>query len=91
MPSAGRNNVLLTKKEWEFIFKALELSRSTFSRNPVLVDSMPNGARVSFIDQLTEIMLKIGMNGEIAHVKGVSSKESHHAGFGEAVEEAKQD
>lgn len=68
-----RGTILLTNTEWDFIFKALDLSRNVFANNPVLQDTMSDEERQQFIQTLSAIMNKIGQNGSLANQLGISS------------------
>ncbi len=69
-------NLRLTEKDWEFIFKSLELSRSVFSNNPVVQDVMEEHEIEFFVDSLSAIMDKIGYNGGKAARQYPSSSSS---------------
>jgi hypothetical protein len=75
MPDRG-GDLALTEEDWEFIFKSLELSRSVFANNPVLLDIMPEVSRELYIEKLSGIMDKIGLNGSIAASYSSSSSSS---------------
>lgn len=74
MPGSG--SLEITAEEWEFIFKSLELSRSVFVNNPVLLDIMPEDSRELYIEKLSGIMDKIGLNGSLAAANHSSSSSS---------------
>jgi hypothetical protein len=58
----------LTEDDWKYIFLSLDLSRKVFRSNPVLQDILDED-RYLFIEALSEIMDKIGVEGKVAFQK----------------------
>lgn len=55
----------LTEDDWKYIFLSLDLSRKVFRSNPVLQDILDED-RYLFIEALSDIMDKIGVEGKTA-------------------------
>jgi hypothetical protein len=70
-------HLVLTEQDWEFIFNALQLSRTNFANNPVLVDIMAEELRDHFIERISDIMDRIGYQGTIASQKGIAPNVQH--------------
>jgi hypothetical protein len=58
----------LTEDDWKYIFLSLDLSRKVFRSNPVLEDVLDEN-RYLFIEALSDIMDKIGVEGKVAFEK----------------------
>ena len=63
--------MVLSLNEWKFIFLSLNLARTVFANNPVLQDVMADNQRERFIDDLSDIMDKIGLDGKEAALRGI--------------------
>lgn len=61
----------LSAGEWEYIFRALHMTRRVFHENPVVEDVLGED-RFHFIDGLSHIMDKIGVDGKEAAINGVA-------------------
>ena len=70
-------HLVLTEQDWEFIFNSLQISRTTFTQNPVLVDIMDEDLRASFVEKISDIMDRIGFQGTHASQKGIAPNVQH--------------
>lgn len=73
-PALPSGTLVLTKDEWQLIFNSLDLARETFANNPVLVDSMDEGHRELFIEEISSVMDKIGFLGQRAYSQGTTNE-----------------